>query len=171
MAVKRDMGKATVKARILTDKQELFCIEYVLNKGNATQAARRAGYSASSDDALGVVGFENLRNPKIIARIEQLRAESGVKTGANIEWLESMLVSAIERCARKEKVYDREGNPTGEYKFDAKGLSANASVLMRLKGWEEKATEVQIDQISDKIAAQFMEIKNANSRVDSNTGA
>lgn len=115
MATKTEGGK-------LTDRQERFCIEYVLNKGNATEAAKRAGYSDSSEDVLANAGWQNLRNPQIIARIAELREQAGVKTGANVEWLCSLLVSTIERAYE-----DR----------DSKGVAANSSVLMKLMGWEE----------------------------------
>lgn len=45
----------------LTDKQRLFVAEYLVNL-NATQAAIKAGYSPRSAE---VIGFENLRKPKI----------------------------------------------------------------------------------------------------------
>jgi len=50
-------------AEQLTDKQRIFC-EHYIQCWNATEAARRAGYKGD-DNTLGVVGFENLRKPKI----------------------------------------------------------------------------------------------------------
>lgn len=137
----------------LTDKQELFCIEYVLNKGNATEAAKRAGYSDTTDEVLANIGFQNLRKFEVIARIAQLREESGVKTGANVEWLQSILVSAIERCMQNEQIYDSEGNPTGEYRFDSKGLAMNADKLMKLNGWDKIAAKPDDEPTPVKIVA------------------
>jgi hypothetical protein len=56
-------------ARLLTHKQELF-IEYYLGEahGNATEAARIAGYQGN-DNTLASVGAENLRKPAIAACI------------------------------------------------------------------------------------------------------
>ena len=56
----------------LTEKQEAFAVAYVTNGGNATQAAKDAGYS---DDAARVLGPRNLRNPLIQQRIYQLAVE------------------------------------------------------------------------------------------------
>ena len=78
-----------------------------------------------------------MRKVEVISRIAELREQSGVKTGANVEWLTSILVSAIERSMAKEEIYDREGNPTGVYKFDSKGVAANSTVLMKLMGWDK----------------------------------
>jgi phage terminase small subunit len=53
----------------LTEKQERFCREYIIDL-NATQAAIRAGYSKKT---AGAIGFEYLKKPEIKSRIEQLQ--------------------------------------------------------------------------------------------------
>nr|WP_318379997.1 terminase small subunit [uncultured Enterobacter sp.]DAI86909.1 MAG TPA: Terminase small subunit [Caudoviricetes sp.] len=55
----------------LTDKQEMFCREYLIDL-NATQAAIRAGYSEKTARASG---SENLTKPDIQTRISELKAE------------------------------------------------------------------------------------------------
>ena len=55
----------------LKAKQEAFAQEYVKDY-NGTQAAIRAGYSK---DTAAVIASENLRKPKIDARIQELRKE------------------------------------------------------------------------------------------------
>jgi len=55
----------------LTDKQEQFCQEYLIDL-NATQAAIRAGYS---ENTASETGYENLRKPQIAGRIAELKAE------------------------------------------------------------------------------------------------
>ena len=59
----------------LTDKQERFCKEYIIDL-NATQAAIRAKYSEKSAE---VLGFENLRKPSIQKRIQQLQQKADNK--------------------------------------------------------------------------------------------
>jgi len=58
-------------AKTLTDKQEAFCREYVID-WNATQAAIRAGYSKKT---AGQIGEENLKKPEIDKRVQELKAE------------------------------------------------------------------------------------------------
>jgi phage terminase small subunit len=53
----------------LTGKQLAF-IEHYLQCGNATEAARRAGYEGS-DNSLAVIGHKNLRKPKIAQLIQR----------------------------------------------------------------------------------------------------
>jgi phage terminase small subunit len=43
----------------LTEKQKKF-IDYYVETGNATEAARRAGYEANSEKAMRNIGSENL---------------------------------------------------------------------------------------------------------------
>lgn len=51
----------------LTPKQKKFC-EYYIQSGNAADAARKAGYSPKTADA---IGRENLRKPTISAYIRE----------------------------------------------------------------------------------------------------
>ena len=48
----------------LTQKQQKF-IDYYVETGNATEAARRAGYDAKTDRALESIGSENLRKLEV----------------------------------------------------------------------------------------------------------
>lgn len=55
----------------LTDKQEMFCREYLIDF-NATQAAIRAGYSKKT---ARIIAAENLTKPNILERLNQLKGE------------------------------------------------------------------------------------------------
>jgi len=57
-------------AKKLTDKQEMFCREYLVDY-NATQAAIRAGYSKKTAQAIAT---ENLSKPLIQERLKVLKA-------------------------------------------------------------------------------------------------
>jgi hypothetical protein len=59
----------------LTRRQERFVCEYVVS-GNASDAARKAGYSAKT---AFVIGWENLRKPYIEAALAAKRAELAQK--------------------------------------------------------------------------------------------
>ncbi len=56
----------------LTDKQEIFCREYLIDL-NATQAAIRAEYSENTANR---TASENLSKPDIQNRIAELKADS-----------------------------------------------------------------------------------------------
>lgn len=59
--------------RELSMKQEKFCLEYV-RCGNATEAARRAGYKGS-DTTLAALASGNLRKPKLMDYIDELKTK------------------------------------------------------------------------------------------------
>lgn len=52
----------------LTPKEKGFIDDY-LDTGNATEAARR-NYDVKNDNVAGVIGWENLRKPKIQQKIQ-----------------------------------------------------------------------------------------------------
>ena len=68
--------KKTTKEQKLTDRQERFCLEYVVDL-NATKAAIRAGYAEKNAYATGA---ENLRKPEIKKKIAQLQSEIAKRT-------------------------------------------------------------------------------------------
>lgn len=72
----------------LTDKQEMFCREYLIDL-NATQAAIRAGYSAKTANR---TASENLSKPDIQSRIAELKAQRNDLVGINATYVLNRLV-------------------------------------------------------------------------------
>lgn len=72
----------------LTDKQEMFCREYIVDY-NATQAAIRAGYSV---DTAKQIGYENLTKPYIKSHIDTLIEERKAKIEINEQYVLDKLV-------------------------------------------------------------------------------
>lgn len=103
----------------LNAKQEQFCLEY-LKDLNATQAAIRAGYSKKT---AGSQGGDLIQKPEIKNRIEDLKAERSRETKIDAAWVLRQAVKVHDRCMQAEPVFDREGNPTGEYTFNASGAN------------------------------------------------
>lgn len=68
-------------AKELTGKQELFCIEYMVDL-NATQACIRAGYS---EHTAKDIGCQNLAKLNIQERIQELMKRRSDKTGITAE--------------------------------------------------------------------------------------
>ena len=63
--------KKEPKTEGLTEKQKLFCREYIYD-WNASRAARAAGYS---EDTAGAIGAENLKKPQIQAYITEIQKD------------------------------------------------------------------------------------------------
>ena len=84
----------------LTPKQEAFVDAYI-ETGNATEAAKRAGYS---EKTAGAVGAENLKKPKIKQAIEARQAEIRSKRTADITEVMEFLTSALRGELTDENV-------------------------------------------------------------------
>lgn len=72
----------------LTDKQDTFCREYLIDL-NATQAAIRAGYSEKTANR---TASENLSKPDIQSRIAELKAQRNDLVGINANYVLNRLV-------------------------------------------------------------------------------
>ena len=88
----------------LTDKQEMFCREYLIDL-NATQAAIRAGYSEKTARASGC---ENLTKPDIQNRIAELKAERNEQVNVDASYVLKRLIEIDQMDAAD--ILDDEGN-------------------------------------------------------------
>lgn len=77
----------------LTMKQKLFGEYYLEFRGNATKAAREAGYSARNYKVLQRMGSENLSKPLVKAYIRYLLKDEGL----NDEYVDRELLVAIRQ--------------------------------------------------------------------------
>ena len=75
----------------LTPKQKKFCDEY-LKLGNATQAAKNAGYSGKTAMSMG---GENLRKPQILDYINARQEQIASKDIADIEEIMKYLTDVM----------------------------------------------------------------------------
>lgn len=114
----------------LTPKQEAFVDEYIIT-GNASEAARRAGYSAKSAEA---TGRENLRKPAIQQAIEAEQAKIRSKrTATKIEVME--FLTSVMRGEITEEVVVVEGQ--GEGVSEARLVEKAPSIADRTKAADQ----------------------------------
>ncbi|MFP1767270.1 terminase small subunit [Lonsdalea quercina] len=111
----------------LTDKQELFAREY-LSDLNATQAAKRAGYS---EKGARNQAHRMMTNDDILQRIAELNAERMQRTEIDADYVLRQAVKLHERCMQEvEPITDRRGEEVTDdqgrtiYGFDSKGAAA-----------------------------------------------
>lgn len=109
----------------LTGKQQRFVEEYLVDL-NATQAAIRAGYSEKTAYS---IGDENLKKPEIAKSIQEAMNKRAKRTEVNADYVLRTITETIERCKQAEPVLDREGQPTGEYRFDSTAVLKGAELL------------------------------------------
>jgi len=85
----------------LTVKQDAFVKRYLLNGGNATNAALEAGYSANTASEMG---YENLSKPQIKEAIEKHQK----KGEESFIWSKKKKLEMLEKIAEKATSYDPE---------------------------------------------------------------
>lgn len=128
----------------LTDKQEQFCQEYLIDL-NATQAAIRAGYSEKTANEQGA---QNLAKLSIQARIKELQDARQQRVQIDQDYVLKTIVETVERCKQAEPVMikeDGEWVESGEYKFDATNVLKGAELLGKhLAMWTDK-TKIEGD--------------------------
>lgn len=145
--------------RKLTPKQEKFLHAYLGEaRGNATEAARMAGYKGN-DVTLASVGAENLRKPQISERIEAARAElrakalltreeilAGLAAIARGEGVEPHVLQSGETVYAPPRFADRRGALMDAAKLQ--GLLVDKVEIKALDGLQAQLRELQ-ERMSD----------------------
>lgn len=108
----------TKKGEKLTPKQEIFVSEY-LKTGNATEAARRAGYKGN-EKTLSQVGAENLRKPGIQGAIKEAKAK--VMDEAIVD--AAFVLNGLKEVALAGMVKVPKRNMEGNQEVDSEGKPA-----------------------------------------------
>ena len=140
----------------LTPKQEAF-VDYYIETGNATEAARRAGYSRGIANRIGT---ENLSKPVIQQAIKARQAE--IKSERTADITETMeFLTAVMRGEVMEQVVVVEG--TGDGCSEARLVEKPPSVADRTKaadhilkryGRPPKLEEMEIEKRIEKLTVE-----------------
>ena len=131
----------------LSVKQKLFVDYYIQTKGNASEAARKAGYSPKTAYAMGI---ENLKKPSIQAAIQARTAElENERTATTQEVLEYL--AEVLRGESTEEVVVNVGIGKGYTraekvvaKVGAKERLKAAEMLAKVKGLFVTKAEVDL---------------------------
>jgi phage terminase small subunit len=135
----------------LTDKQEMFCREYLIDL-NATQAAIRAGYSAKTANEQGA---QNLAKLSIQNRISDLKAERNEQTGIDAAYVLRRLVEIDQMDVLDILTSTGELKPVSQWPkvwrttlsgLDVVEMSAegNTAALLKKIKWPDKVKNLEL---------------------------
>lgn len=125
----------------LTEKQEMFCREYLIDL-NARQAAIRAGYSEKTASEMG---YENLSKPHIAEKIAEFKQERVNNTKIDAEWVLKSAKQVFDRCMQHEELDEAEGG-TRVFKFEHAG--ANKALDIIGKHVDVQAFKDRVEQVT-----------------------
>lgn len=136
----------------LTEKQRRF-VDYYIETGNASEAARRAGYS---EKTAGWIGQENLQKTTIKAAIDARLRELEDKRIAKADEVMQFLTSTLRGEVKEERVVV-EG--TGDGRSDARIIRVQVSARDRLEAAKSllKRYPMQLDAKEQKLRLQKLE--------------
>lgn len=136
----------------LTEKQRRF-VDYYVETGNASEAARRAGYS---EKTAGWIGQENLQKPTIKAAVDARLKELEDKRIAKADEVMKFLTSTLRGEVKEERVVV-EG--TGDGRSDARIITVQVSARDRLEAAKSllKRYPMQLDAKAQKLKLQKLE--------------
>ena len=136
----------------LTEKQRRF-VDYYVETGNASEAARRAGYS---EKTAGWTGQENLQKPTIKAAIDARLKDLEDKRIAKADEVLQFLTSTLRGEVKEERVVV-EG--TGEGRSDARIIKVQVSARDRLEAAKSllKRYPMDMDKEEQKLRLQKLE--------------
>ena len=137
----------------LTDNQQLFADYYLANGCNGKQAYKGIRPNVK-DNTAEVEASKYLRNPKVLAYIEERQKELQEKTHVTQEYVIMNLKEMVERCMKHkpvmvfnpidkvyeqktEELFDADGNSAGEagvYTFDSMGANKALELLGKTLG-------------------------------------
>lgn len=136
----------------LTEKQRRF-VDYYIETGNKTEAAKKAGYS---EKTAASIGDENLRKPAIKAAIDARLRELEGKRIAKADEVMQFLTSTLRGEVKEERVVV-EG--TGEGRSNARIITVQVSARDRLEAAKSllKRYPMQLDAKEQKLRLQKLE--------------
>lgn len=137
----------------LTEKQERFCQEYIIDF-NGTQAAIRAGYSP---DTANVIASENLTKPNIQDRLAELKKKAAESFGIT----KQQLINELSKIAFFDirSIYTENNSLKNVHEFDDKAAGAVAGIEAdEIWGFNDEGDRIVTGQttkvkLNDKIKA------------------
>jgi phage terminase small subunit len=129
----------------LTDKQERFCQEFIIDM-NATQAALRSGYSGKTAHSIGA---ENLTKPEIQSRLTELKKVLSEKVSITQE----MVLNELAKVgfSNLQDYFEDDLSPKSLSELSESKGRALSSIKKTIVTYEGGSTETVEFKLHDKI--------------------
>lgn len=98
------------------NQRQLAFVGAMLTEPNATRAYIQAGYKAKGANAEAAAS-RLLRNGKVKIALSKARLARSKRVEVDQDWVLTRLTENIERSMRLVPVFDSEGEPTGEHRY------------------------------------------------------
>jgi hypothetical protein len=155
------MKQAVDGSRPLEPRQERFA-KLLADGVKPAAAYRKAGYAAGKHAAQNA--FHLRKRPKVRIRVQFLAARQREidefataraveATGLCKAYVMLRLWQNVERCMQVEAVLDRNGKPTGQYRFKPHAAIRGLVLLGKELGMWAKRKETALTKIEDRIRA------------------
>lgn len=142
----------------LTPKQKAFADEYIINGGNATQAAIKAGYSERSASEIGKQNLRKLDIREYInSKVEPIEKKREVNADDALEELISIWQGKVQQSVSKKKNMLKGGKlikhiiyeytPDLDNKIKALDLYLKYKSLLSQAQLEKAKTEIKVMQV------------------------
>ena len=135
--------------------QELeFCRLYIKYQRNGTRAVLEAFPGLSPTQAASKA-HNLLSKPQIYAVIYHAVQEAMKRIQVDAEWVLNGAVEVYERCMQKEKILDRNGDFTGEFKFDASNSLKALDIIgkhISVKAFEDRLENDKSREVAERLS-------------------
>lgn len=132
--------KKNQKVRELTLKQKRFVSEYLVDH-NATQAAKRVGYHPK-------MAAQLIAKPSIRGAIKKAEEKLEEKTELNREYVINGLQANAERAMQYREVLDKDGKPTGEFRYEGQVANRAYELLGKTLNMFTETRRIEFDEVS-----------------------
>ena len=132
----------------VTPEQEAYCRARAMGMD-----MKEAMSAAGLKQMLKTVKNWEIKNGAVVKRIAELTMAASrnaiMKNGLDRSWVIERLMKVVDRCMQAEPVKDRDGNETGEYKFDSSGANKALQLLGAELGMFTPKTEKPGDEYAN----------------------
>jgi phage terminase small subunit len=138
----QETARKTGRKKGLNPKQQRFVNEYLIDR-NGTQAAIRAGYSKHTAGNIAGNLFKKIEIREAVAKGEEEIAKG---TQLSRDYVINGLLANAERAMQYRKVLDKDGKPTGEFKYDGQVANRAYELLGKAINMFAETRRIEFDE-------------------------